>query len=62
MLKKLRVKMFWTQTDLGNALGVTFVTINRWENGKNLPSLRQQKKIINLCNKHGVPLYGNEER
>ena len=37
-IKTLRKKMLITQTELAAQLGVAFVSVNRWENGKTKPS------------------------
>ncbi len=37
-LKWLRAELGFTQTDLARAVHVSFTTINRWENGKTVPS------------------------
>jgi DNA-binding transcriptional regulator YiaG len=38
-LKKLRVKRFMTQKQLGKALGVTEMTVSNWESGRSVPKL-----------------------
>lgn len=37
-VKKVRSKLNLSQEDLAHAIGVSFATVNRWENGKTLPS------------------------
>ena len=44
-LKKLRQQQRWSQEDLARTLGVSFATVNRWENGKTKPSRLAQEKI-----------------
>ena len=44
-LKKLRQQRGWSQEDLARALGVSFATVNRWENGKTKPSRLAVEKI-----------------
>lgn len=44
-LKKLRQQQGRAQEDLAPNLGVSFVTVNRLENGKNKPSRLTQEKI-----------------
>ena len=44
-LKKLRRQKGWSQEDLARNLGVSFATVNRWENGKTKPSRLAQEKI-----------------
>ena len=44
-LKVLRRQYGWSQEDLARELGVSFSTVNRWENGKARPSRLAQKVI-----------------
>lgn len=52
-LKKLREKMLLTQSEFGKLLGVSFETVNRWENGKHVPTMRAKRKINKLAEKFG---------
>ena len=36
-IKNFRLSCLMNQTEFGNALGVSFTTVNRWENGKARP-------------------------
>ncbi len=44
-LKVLRRQYAWLQEDLVRELGVSFSTVNRWENGEARPSRLAQKGI-----------------
>ena len=50
-MRLLRSELGFTQSELADALHVSFTTINRWENGKSVPSSREQDKInhIHFC-------------
>lgn len=37
-VKEVRRKLGLSQEELAHALGVSFATVNRWENGKTMPS------------------------
>lgn len=37
-VKNVRIQLEMSQKKLANALGVSFATINRWENSRNEPS------------------------
>ena len=52
-LKKLREKMLLTQSEFGQLIGVSFETVNRWENGKHVPTMRAKRKINKLAEKFG---------
>lgn len=53
-LKLLREKELITQTELAKKLGVSFATINRWENGRHEPTITGKRKIRDYCKKHGI--------
>ena len=38
LVKEVRRKLGLSQEELAHALGVSFATVNRWENGKTMPS------------------------
>ena len=45
MVKYARKQLSMTQTELAKALGVSFATVNRWENGQVNPSSLAQKAV-----------------
>jgi transcriptional regulator with XRE-family HTH domain len=49
-LKRLRVKRFMTQKQLGKGLGVTEATVSNWESGRSVPKLTpvQFKKLLEI--------------
>ena len=49
-LKALRQQRGWSQEDLARELGVSFSSVNRWENGKAKPSKLAQARIKQLLN------------
>ena len=54
LLKEYREKMFLSQEDLAQKLGVSYVTVNRWENGKFEPTIKMKKKLNRLFEKTGL--------
>lgn len=54
LIKEYRENKFLTQQELGEIIGVTFVTVNRWENGVFEPSLKQKKKLYQLFVQAGL--------
>ena len=50
-LKKQRQQQEWSQEDHACNLGVSFATVNRWENGKTKPSRLAQEKIKQVANR-----------
>lgn len=53
-IKKLRGKMFLTQSEFAEVIGVRFVTVNRWENGSFEPTMKTKRKLNELFNKYGI--------
>ena len=54
IIKKLREKLVLTQQEFAALLGVSFTSVNRWENGKNEPTIKVKRKILSLCKENGV--------
>lgn len=54
MVKGLREKLLLSQTELAKKLGVSYATVNRWENGHHEPTFKDRRRIVALCKKHGV--------
>ena len=47
-LKEYREKCLLTQTELAKKLGVSYVSINRWENKKFEPTMKVKRKLHKL--------------
>jgi len=54
LVKQLREKLIISQYELAKLLGVSFATINRWENGHNEPTIKVKRKLFELCKENGV--------
>ena len=52
MIKKLRNKMFLTQSEFAKELGVSIASIARWETGENEPTMKVKKKLNELFIKY----------
>ena len=52
-IKRLRARLGLTQVALAKSLGVSFPTINRWENGKARPSQLSWNQILKLAGRTG---------
>ena len=48
LIKELRNRRFLSQTDLAKILGVTYVTISRWESGRFQPTFSSKRKLNDL--------------
>ncbi len=57
-IKLLREKLFISQKELADMLGVSFVTVNRWETGKFNPTIKAKKKLAYLFDKNNIEVRG----
>jgi len=48
-VKEIRRQLNLSQEELAHALGVSFATVNRWENGKTSPSKLALKQFEAFC-------------
>ena len=54
MVKELRMRMLLTQQEFADHLGVSFETSNRWENGKNEPTMKCRRALAILFKEYKV--------
>ena len=57
LIKSIREYLGLSQTELADKIGVTFATVNRWENGRAIPTKLAQTTLYEYCEDHGVPVY-----
>lgn len=57
LIKNIREYLKLSQADFAEKLGVTFATINRWENGHAIPTKLAQATLYEYCKSQGVPVY-----
>ena len=53
----LRNKLIITQEELAKTLGVSYVSVNRWENGHHEPTVKIKRKIKELCDRNNIDFY-----
>ncbi len=51
LVKEVRRQLALSQEDLARKLGVSFATVNRWENGQVKPSKLAKAQFDNFCAK-----------
>lgn len=51
MVKEIRRQLSMSQEDLARELGISFATVNRWENGVVKPSKLAKAQLDNFCAK-----------
>jgi len=54
-VKKIRLSSFLNQAEFAKTIGVSFTTVNRWENGKAQPNIKAMKALKAFCVEHGYP-------
>ena len=57
LIKSIREYLRLSQTEFADKIGVTFATVNRWENGRAIPTKLAQTTLYEYCKEHGVPVY-----
>lgn len=55
IIKNVRHQCLMSQSDFAEAIGVSFSTVNRWENGKTMPNYSAMKKINTYCKGINIP-------
>ncbi len=55
-IKKLRKKLLLTQNEFAELLGVTLVTVSRWESGKFEPTMRVKRQLRELFEKNNIEI------
>ncbi len=53
-VKHVRIALYLTQAQLAKELGVSFATINRWENGHGEPNLLINAKFEELVKRNNI--------
>ncbi len=53
-IKLLRKKMLLTQDEFAKYLGVSFGTVNRWENGQYDPTMKLKRKLAPMFKEHNI--------
>ena len=53
-VKYVRTKLKLSQEDVARELGVSFATINRWENGSYNPSRLAKKAFDDFCKENNI--------
>ena len=56
IVKRLRDKLILTQEEFAKLLGVSYMSVNRWEAGKYSPTTKIKRKIVDLCKENGIAL------
>lgn len=57
----IRKKGFYTQVEFAERIGVSYSTVNRWENGKMNPNVSAMKRLKAYCDALNIE-FGNVEK
>lgn len=57
LIKSIRHFSGLSQQEFANHLGVSFATMNRWENGRSMPNKLAQFKLYDYCKEKDIPVY-----
>ena len=60
-IRLARIKLRLTQEELAHVLGVSFATVNRWENGSYNPSRLAKKAFQDFCKNNNICIEDNDE-
>ena len=54
LIRQLREKMILSQIEFAELLGVSNVTVSRWETGKSFPTIKLKRKLIQMFNEYQI--------
>lgn len=53
-VKELRCYLCLTQQEFAKRFGVSFVTVNRWENAHFEPTMKQKRELMKMLKKNNL--------
>ena len=56
LIFEIRNRLNVSQEELAKMIGVSYATVNRWENGHSIPNNALQLRLYDICKMHGVNL------
>ena len=62
IIKEIRNKLFLTQTELAEKLGVSLATVCRWEKGTFEPTMKVKRRIAELCKENNIEMKAEVRR
>lgn len=54
LVKQLREKLLLTQQEFAKKLGVSFASVNRWENGEYEPTMKVKRELMKMFKKYKI--------
>ena len=58
LIRQLREKMILSQTEFAELLGVSNVTVSRWETGKSFPTIKLKRKLMQMFTEYQITIKG----
>jgi putative transcriptional regulator len=58
LIRQLREKMILSQTEFAELLGVSNVTVSRWETGKSFPTIKLKRKLMQMFTEYQIKTQG----
>lgn len=58
-IRSARETLLMTQEEIASELGITPITVCRWETGKTEPSIKARKAFRDLCERNGLTFDNN---
>lgn len=55
-IKTLRKKLILSQTEFAKLLGVSYATVNRWESGHFVPTIKSKRKLALYFKKYKIEI------
>lgn len=55
-IKYIRDFLCISQNEFAILFGVSFVSVNRWENGHYKPTIKIQRKILRFCKENNIKI------
>ena len=56
LVLEIRNRLDITQEDMAKMIGISYATVNRWENGHSKPNKAMQLRLYEICREQGVDL------
>lgn len=56
LVKTLRCKLLLTQAEFAEFIGVSFATVNRWENDGHEPTMKTKRCLMRLFKRYNIQL------
>lgn len=60
--KDVRERLSLTQTELAKKLGVCYASVNRWEQGHHEPTMKERRKLAEICRELGMYNLNDEDK